>query len=230
MTPEMETDDLTGVVLAGGYSRRFGDCDKALARLGGRPLLARVVARLGEAADRVVVNCRTDQREAFADALGSVPVPIRFAPDSVPDRGPLFGFRAALRAVETANCALVACDAPFLDPRLLSALAERLDDDPDAEAAAVRTEGRLHPTQAVYRTARARQACDALLDGGEARLSALFDRLDARSVPAESAAGNAGRSLFDVDTPADREQAVEMLGEAGEASSPERQREVSAPR
>lgn len=212
-----ETEGPTGVVLAGGYSRRFGERDKALARLDGRPLLARVATRLAEVTDRTVVNCRTDQREAFADALDSsagfdsAATPVRFVADPVADRGPLFGFRTALREVETETCALAACDCPFLDPRLLSDLAERLDDDPDADVTAVRTGDRLRPTQAVYRTSPARRACDALLDAGAGRLSALFDRLDARVVPAEAVCGDAARSLFDVDTPADRERAVEML-------------------
>jgi hypothetical protein len=38
-----------------------------------------------------------------------------------------------------------------------------------------------------------------------------LDRLDHRAVPPESAAGNAARSLFDVDTPGDRERAESML-------------------
>ncbi|UPV75362.1 molybdenum cofactor guanylyltransferase [Halorussus limi] len=225
------TDDLTGVVLAGGYSRRFGERDKALARLGGRPMLARVVGRLSEAADRVVVNCRTDQRAAFADALDArdpVGAPVEFVADSVPDGGPLVGFRTALSAVETPTCALAACDAPFLDPRVVADLAARLpptDSGESADAAAVRSGGRRHPTQAVYRTAPTEAACEALLDADVTRLSALLDCLDARAVPAETVAGDAARSLFDVDTPADRAEAARMLRGRSDAGDPE-EREV----
>jgi molybdopterin-guanine dinucleotide biosynthesis protein A len=243
-----ETGDPTGVVLAGGYSRRFGERDKALARLGGRPMLARVVDRLAEAADRVVVNCRADQRAAFAEALAAcdaVSVPVEFVADPVPDGGPLVGFRAAFRAVESETCALAACDAPFLDPRLVADLAGRLEagrigddigesddashSDAVPDAAAVRAENRLAPTQAVYRTAPTEAACEALLDADVTRLSALFDRLDARGVPAGEVAGDVARSLFDVDTPADREAAVEML-DAEEGADRPVPREASPPR
>ncbi|WP_435181136.1 molybdenum cofactor guanylyltransferase [Halorussus sp. AFM4] len=213
-----ESGDPVGVVLAGGYSRRFGDRDKALARLGGRPLLARVVAQLGTATDRVVVSCRADQRAAFADALDSPADPertadvrVRFAADPVPDRGPLYGFRTALRTVEAETCVLAACDAPFLDPRLVADLADRLAADPAADGVAVRAGDGPRPVPAAYRTAPALEGCDALLDAGEGRLSALFDRLAVRRVPADDAAGDAARSLFDVDTPADRERAAAAL-------------------
>ncbi|WP_276299319.1 molybdenum cofactor guanylyltransferase [Halorussus lipolyticus] len=214
-TEERRTDELTGVVLAGGYSRRFGDEDKALADLGGRPLLGRVVARLAEVADRVVVNCRADQRRRFERALApesaAVSASVGFAEDPVPDRGPLFGFRTALAEVETEACALAACDAPFLDPRLVADLAGRLVEDETAQAVALRTGGRPHPTQAVYRTAPAESACESLIDAGESRLSALLDRLATRPVSAEEVAGNPARSVFDVDTSADRERAEAML-------------------
>ena len=226
---DFETDDPTGVVLAGGFSRRFGDRDKALARLDGRALLARVVGRLGEVADRVVVNCRADQRAAFADALAADDsaerfdarsVPVEFVTDPVPDRGPLYGFRAALDAVESETCALAACDAPFLDPRLLADLAGRLvgESPGDGDAAAVLADGRPVPTQAVYRTAPTEETCRSLLDADVARLSALFDRLDVRTVPADAVAGNPERSLFDVDTPADRERAARLLRDGGDGS------------
>ncbi|WP_162224234.1 molybdenum cofactor guanylyltransferase [Halorussus salinus] len=242
LLPDFETDDPTGVVLAGGYSRRFGDRDKALARLGGRALLARVVGRLGEVADRVVVNCRADQRAAFADALAAddsaaddsaerfdaTSVPVEFVADPVADRGPLYGFRAALGAVESETCLLAACDAPFLDPRLLADLAERVVRG-ERDAAAVLADQRPVPTQAAYRTAPTEEACDALLDADVARLAALFDRLDARAVPAAEVAGDAERSLFDVDTPADHGRAARLLRDGGDGSRVGG-REVTRPR
>jgi molybdopterin-guanine dinucleotide biosynthesis protein A len=208
----MERAKVSGVVLAGGYSRRFGERDNALARVGGETLLSRVVARLGRVAAEVIVNCRADQRERFEAALAETPVSVRFAEDPETDRGPLFGFGAALRAVETRTCALVTCDVPFLVPRLLSALRGRLDADPEIDAAAVRTDdGRVQPTQAVYRTSAAESACRDMLNSDERRLAALLERLDCLAVSPDEVAGNVSRSLFDVDTPKDREKAVEML-------------------
>jgi len=81
--------DATGVVVAGGRSTRFGAREKALAEMNGEPMLRRVVEALGTVTDEVVVNCRRDQRDAFAAALDGVDTGVRFALNEQPDEGPL---------------------------------------------------------------------------------------------------------------------------------------------
>ena len=48
--------DVTGIVLAGGMGRRMGGVDKGLVALGGRPLVAHVLARLAPQVGAIVVN------------------------------------------------------------------------------------------------------------------------------------------------------------------------------
>lgn len=71
----------TGVVLAGGYSTRFGEADKALAEIDGTPMVARVVDRLSEVVEGIVVSCRDDQQPAFERAISTLDpdVSVRFA-------------------------------------------------------------------------------------------------------------------------------------------------------
>jgi len=85
----------SAVVLAGGYSTRFGDADKATASLDGEPLVRRVVERVAPAVDEVVVNCRAEQRTPIGQALDGLNY--RFAVDPVPDGGPVAGVRTACR-------------------------------------------------------------------------------------------------------------------------------------
>lgn len=169
----------TGVVLAGGRSRRFGPTDKALAPLDGRPMLRRVVDRLGGVVDGVVVNCRPDQRDRFAAALDGVSE-VRFAvdPPGRTDGGPVAGLRTALDAVGTPTAAVAACDTPRIPPSLLRALFERAA----GRAGAVPSDGeRRYPLCAVYRTSDARAACDAVGRNGSMR--AVVNRLDPVVVP-----------------------------------------------
>ena len=48
----------SGVVVAGGRSTRFGAPDKAVADLGGTPMIRRVADRIAPAVEELVVNCR----------------------------------------------------------------------------------------------------------------------------------------------------------------------------
>lgn len=59
----------SAVILAGGYSNRFGDQEKAIAELEGESLVQRVTKRVTNAVDEVIVNCRRDQRRAIETAL-----------------------------------------------------------------------------------------------------------------------------------------------------------------
>ena len=195
-----ERSNTTGVVVAGGRSTRFGDREKALARLDGRPMLAHVVAALGELTDTVVVNCRPDQQAAFADALEALDVDIQWALDEEPDEGPLAGLATALDAVDTDRAVVLGCDMPLSDPDSLSALARRLG---SSDAVVPRTDGGPEPLHAVYRVEPALTAARAALDDGERSLRALLNRLAVGFVDSVPA-----RSLTSVDTQA-RLEAVE---------------------
>jgi molybdopterin-guanine dinucleotide biosynthesis protein A len=190
-----------GVVLAGGYSTRFGETDKALAPVDGDPMLVRVVERIAPAVDTVVVNCRADQKEDFEAALGRVdfPVPYRFVLDSEPDRGPLAGLENALEGIEAEYAAVIACDMPWVDTALLDALFERAAGH-DAAVPEL-PDGHLQPTQAVYRTDATLAVASERLAVGERSLRAALDTLDVAVVPSETVESVAdGRSLRDVNT------------------------------
>lgn len=169
-----------GVILAGGRSTRFEPGDKALADLGGRPMLRRVADRLAGSVDAVVVNCRRDQRPAFDRAMAGATYPYRFAIDPMPDRGPVAGIAAGLRAVEDAGeggyAAVVGCDMPFVDPAVLGALFAAAEGH---DGAVVRLEdGWLQTTQAVYRIEPMASACERLLASGGGRIVDAIEGLD----------------------------------------------------
>ena len=163
----------TAVVLAGGRSTRFGDEDKAVADLAGRPMIRRVVDRLTPVVDAVVVNCRAAQRGAIATALDDVAVTVSFAEDDYPDEGPMAGMATGLRAVGGEYAFVVACDMPFVDSGFVGYLFDRAAGH---DAAVPRPEQWFETTHAVYRAAAMAEACEAALAEGEERIVApLFD-------------------------------------------------------
>ncbi|OIB58717.1 molybdenum cofactor guanylyltransferase [Natrialba sp. SSL1] len=169
------------MILAGGYSRRFGDADKAVAELAGTPMIRRVVDRLTPVVETVVINCRAKQQPAIREALADGVDPT-FAVDSVPDRGPMAGILTGLRATQTDVAAIVACDMPFVDPNFVSSLFAQLptvDGTTEPDAIVPQLESRhLQPTQAVYRTQPMIDACERALARGDSRVQDALAELE----------------------------------------------------
>lgn len=190
----------SGVILAGGRSTRFGERDKALAPLAGRPMIRRVADRVAPAVDRLVVNCRRAQRDAIEAAMAGVASPVTFAIDPVPNRGPLAGVRTGLRGIDGGYAFVSACDMPLIDPVLVGHLFDRADGH---DGAIPRLgDGRLQPAHAVYRTARMASACDHALDRGDRSLHAPLGRLDLVVVDRQEIESvSSARSFVNVNTP-----------------------------
>ena len=179
----MTTTDRSGVVLAGGHSRRFGQQDKALAELDGEPMLKRVVERTGSVVEQLLVSCREAQRASFEVVLDPVSASVELVTDPEPGAGPLAGVNAALQHTFGEYVAVVACDIPAVDPEFLAFLFEQAS---GREAAVPRLQGGTpQPALAVYEAAAMRRVSTALLDEGVRRFRSALDELDVRFVAAE---------------------------------------------
>ena len=102
----------TGVVLAGGGSRRFGGVDKTRLPLGGRPLIQWGLDALASITTaRLLVGGRSPAQGPSDNA--------RHLPDRYPGAGPLGGLLTALEAIDTSHALVVAADLPFISRQLL---------------------------------------------------------------------------------------------------------------
>lgn len=139
---------VAGVILAGGLSRRMGGGDKSLRLLGGRPVLAHVVARARPQVAALVLNANGDPAR-FADF--GLPV----APDVIEGfAGPLAGILTGLAWAEAnlPGCewlASFACDAPFLPEDLVARMLAAVEAE-GAELACAASRGRAHPVFGLW--------------------------------------------------------------------------------
>ncbi|MGA2492306.1 MAG: molybdenum cofactor guanylyltransferase MobA [Roseiarcus sp.] len=166
------TIGMAGVVLAGGRSTRMGG-DKALAPLGGRPLVAHVAARFAPQVDALFLN-------ANGDAARFASLRYAIVADAAPNAGggPLAGVAAALRHAQTQGFAWLAtapCDVPFLPLDLVARLAAAADEK-GAPVAVAATAAGLEPMFALWSTALTPEVEAALTagDGGPRRLIGRF--------------------------------------------------------
>lgn len=159
------------IVLAGGPSRRMGR-PKPFVRVGGVPLLLRVVKAASGAADEVVVVSRVSR---VADLVTVVPPGVAVVRDRDRRRTPLVGLRAGSAALRSGYVAALPCDLPFLRSRVL----ERLFAEAEGRDAAIPVwpDGRLEPLVAVYRRRALSAAVDAALAADERSNLEMVDRL-----------------------------------------------------
>jgi molybdopterin-guanine dinucleotide biosynthesis protein A len=104
---------LTGVLLVGGASVRFGS-PKALAELRGETLAARAWRTLGEACD---------ERIAVGKAADRLDLPFPLLDDGVELRAPIAGVAAGLASARSELCVFLPVDCPLVDAALLGRLA-----------------------------------------------------------------------------------------------------------
>jgi molybdopterin-guanine dinucleotide biosynthesis protein A len=192
---------VSGIVLAGGRSSRFGS-DKLIARVDGERLLDRAVAALVELVTEIVI---VSEPGATRELPAGVPVPLRLVTDPEPFGGPLIGLLAGLEAAREPLALVLGGDMPSAVPDVLRLLLTRLVSDDARRAAVLEARGRQVPLPVAIRTGAATDAARQLVGDGERRLRAILERLPTATLaeaewrPLDPEA----RTLRDVDAPGD---------------------------
>ncbi len=187
------TEAVTGVVLAGGRSSRFGS-NKAVAPWGENTLTGSTVSRLCGLFPRVlVVGKDPDVARSLEDCA-------RFVQDDSEQHHPLVGIIAALRESETDLVFVTACDMPLVDRTLVRAVCDAVS---GYEAATAVWGGRPQPLFGVY----SKQCLGVmrLLLREKRPVRELFDIIRTRFLSADEigAIDPGGRSFLDIDTQED---------------------------
>jgi molybdenum cofactor guanylyltransferase len=141
--------ELTGVLLVGGASTRFGS-PKAVAELEGETLADRGWRVLGELCD---------ERIAVGKAEDALPLPFPVLDDASEVRAPLAGLVSALRQAAHDVCVVLPVDCPLVTAELLGELVDACANDIDV---AVPQTG---PLPGVYRRRALPVVEDALAAG-----------------------------------------------------------------
>lgn len=200
---------MTGVVLAGGASRRMGQ-DKALIRVYGETLLEKTVAAVNEAGLPALVVGR-----AFAELPASLqlrPHEITAVLDLRPEQGPLGGLVTGLHYCQDQDAVvLLPCDLPrlrSLDIRWLLEQAQRHFADSTVPAheqtqavVVVHPEkpDRMEPLFSVYRTSLLPHA-RRRMEAGALSMHQLIRSVRCAFIPLNQ---DHGAAVADVDTPED---------------------------
>ena len=134
---------LSGLILAGGRSRRMGT-DKALLSYHGENQILHTATLLKEHCREVFLSCRSDQEDSYA----SFGLPV--ITDRYLETGPAGGLLSAQQRHPQTAWLAVACDMPFLDAALLGELLENRMPLRFATAFRIPGSGKFEPLSACY--------------------------------------------------------------------------------
>jgi molybdopterin-guanine dinucleotide biosynthesis protein A len=158
---------VSGIILAGGLSRRMGGVDKGLQLLRGKPMVEHVLERLAPQVDEIVINANQnlDRYGAFGQRVVSDEVG-GFA-------GPLAGLHVGFKCTRHPLIVTVPCDSPFLPADLVCRLQASLKGN---DVAVAKTGEQPHPVFALVRRSAA-PSLEAYLGAGRRKVDGWFATL-----------------------------------------------------
>ena len=199
----------SAIILAGGFSNRFGQ-DKGVLQLANKPLIKHVLDAISSLVDeKMVVASSKVQAENYAKVLGS---DVNVLIDVDDAQSPLIGALTGFKEAHERYALLLSCDTPFVSNDVVSLLFELCI---NRNAVIPRwPNGYIEPLQAVYCAKPAYEAAKNALSEGKLNMQSMVDRL--RSVRYVSTLvlqqlDPELRTFFNINTPLDLKKAELMF-------------------
>lgn len=191
-------EEVTGIILAGGKSSRFGS-NKALSRFEGDRLIERLCKTVGSVTGRTMLITNTPEEYDFLN--------LESRKDLVPRCGPIGGIYTALREASTPLCLCVACDMPFIMPEFLEYMAGRTS---GYDAIVPVNKGREEPLCAIYRDTCV-PAIEDRIEAQRYKITGFFDEVRVLRVAPEDAGFHDADMFFNINKVADYDEALKRL-------------------
>ena len=193
------SNDIYGLVLAGGKSRRMG-ADKALLTRDGESQLGRAVSLLARHLPKVFVSTRSDQADETERSRYTQII------DRYEDMGPIAGILSAMDSDPDVSWLVLACDLPNVDDDTIEALIAAQTGEHPFTAYKSSHDGLPEPLCAIFSPA-GRANVDAFIAEGIICPRKMLIRSDTRLLEQSNPS-----ALDNMNTPADLEGTGMRLG------------------
>ncbi|HVO83434.1 MAG TPA: molybdenum cofactor guanylyltransferase [Syntrophobacteria bacterium] len=192
---------MVGTILAGGKSRRFGR-NKSMERFQGERLIERQVRTLRSLFPEVMIV--TNRPELYLD------LDVTIVQDIIPGMGPLGGIYTGLLFAQGGSIFVTAVDMPFIQPAVIRRMLEVF---PGHDVVIPRLGDYLEPLHGMY-SPRCLTSVKRMLDREELQVVRFFPSVKAAYLDEEEIRrlDPEGLSFFNINTPGDMAQAMEILG------------------
>lgn len=181
---------VTGVILAGGESRRMGS-DKSLLPIHGARFIDHTYRCLSELFDEVIIVTNSP---SLYDGI-----PCSKVPDIYYAQGSLAGIHSGLCHARHERVFVVACDMPFVDSAVVRHICSRAN---EGDVVIPVGERGSEPLHALY-SKGCLPAMEEVLDAGRKRIVEFFPQVEVVEIGARewSAIDPGGRSFCNINTP-----------------------------
>jgi molybdopterin-guanine dinucleotide biosynthesis protein A len=167
-----KTVDRSAIVLAGGFSSRFGQ-DKGVLELADKPLIRHVVDAVSPVVDETIIV--TSSQERVTQYAKVIPADVQFVIDVCESNSPLIGALTGFGYAHGEYALLLPFDTPFVSKEVVSLLFELCLN----RAAAIPRwpNCQIEPLHAVYQTKLALEAAKSAVAEGKLNVRAMIEKL-----------------------------------------------------
>ena len=199
----------SAIVLAGGFSRRFGE-DKGMVTLAGKPLISHVVDAIRGIVDETIVVTSSAERVAKYETI--VPDSVKFVEDTWELNGPLIGALTGFGVASGKYALVLPFDTPFVSREVVSLLFELCI----GRSAVIPRwpNGQIEPLHAVYQVQLAMAAAEAAVAEGRLDMRGMIERMRGVRFVSTIAIQEFDpelKAFFNINMPLDLKKAASMI-------------------
>ena len=200
----MRDINITGVVLAGGMSRRLGR-NKALEIFNGQPMITGIVEKIRKITSNIVVVVNDVER------AGLLPISedVNIVTDVFPDKGSLGGIYTGLTYASTEWIMVVACDMPFINLELMEHMISKIFNH---DVVIPVRDGRPETMHALY-SKKCVETIETNISMDDLKITNFFQNVRVRFVEDDELKefDSTGISFFNVNTESELAEARQVL-------------------
>ena len=203
-------EQIAGLVLAGGLSRRMGGGNKALRDLGGRPMIAHVIARLAPQVGHLAINANVEP--SIYSAYGLPVLPDCIAGHAGPLAGVLTGLEWAAHLPGVTHLVTAATDTPFFPADLVQLFVSHRA---PGRIVLARSGGNRHPVFGLWPVVLRQDLSEWLGSSDTMKVLAFVQRHDFAFCDFEPESSGALDPFFNANTPEELAEAESHLARLG---------------
>lgn len=201
----------SGIVLAGGESKRFNGTNKAMMEVGGQRNIDRLLKVIRPFFDEIIL--------VAADPVIYLNLDLLVVSDHFDCRSSLTGIHAGLFAAKHTHAMVMGCDMPFLQPALLSYLLQEVE--PQWDVVIPKTRWGFEPLMATY-SKRCIAPIEKNLVAGKYQIQRFFKHVRMKTIAEDQLRCHDPdlASIFNVNSPTELARAEAWLKGQGDLHEP----------